>query len=108
MALKNVLSQIVIPNVEVLKAALHKAVDSERHRDVDTRAYCVLSDTGLEEFLDRADKSARSEAQRLLIQYLANDDIAGAKKFLGELVDAVCEELIRQRDQRDGAETQVH
>ena len=99
MALKNVLSQIVVPRVEILKAALNKAVDNARHRDIDTRAYCVLSDTGMDEFLDRADKNARPEAQKLLTQYLANDDVDGAKKFLGELVDAVHEELARQKNE---------
>ena len=99
MTLKNVLSQVVVPNLSVLKESLSRALSSAQHEDVGTRAYMILSRSGMDEFLDEVNDTARLEAKKLLTQHLVNGDGEATKKFLSDLVDAVVEELDTKKNE---------
>jgi len=72
------------PNREVLKAALLERLEKEDHPNPPTRAYCILSDSGLLAFVN-ADTGIK--IKDALTRLLANGDEEGAKNFLIKIVE---------------------
>lgn len=72
------------PNKEVIKKRLLDALEKENHPNPDTLAYCILSHSGFESFVNG---NAWTNSKKALSRLLTNGDMEKVKVFLTDIVN---------------------
>ncbi|MCX6786993.1 MAG: hypothetical protein NTY93_00475 [Candidatus Kaiserbacteria bacterium] len=69
-----------------LRDKLLEGLATKKHPDTGTRAYCILSHAGFEEYVE---SKSRGEIQEALTRHLLNGDDEATKRFIETVADSV-------------------
>ncbi len=78
-------------NANKLTEILIGRLKTEKHPDIETRAYCILAHCGLSDILEN---KSWHESKRALIPLLINGDEEATKTYLKTLAESICAEMM--------------
>ncbi len=95
MKLEKVLSTVVVPDPQVLKRAVVKAMHKPEYMtgNVLQQEQHILFGTGIDKFLVEVGPGELAFVRKVLVQHLANKNNEVVQKFLSEVIDNVFEVL---------------
>ncbi len=102
MNLSDLLKQEISATREIIRTALHKAVEKENGHPLQTweyRASLIIGGTGFGKFLPNG-STRRRQIEEILAVYISSGDKEGAKRFLDKVFDIIIEESEKPQEKQ--------